>query len=42
LSSHIDEALIAVADQPVDNAEGEDRGREREDLQRIPFPLRRE
>jgi hypothetical protein len=32
------EAPIAVADQPLDNAEGEDRGREREDLRRVCFP----
>ena len=37
-SACIPEALIAAADQPVDNAEGKDRGREREELRRICFP----
>jgi len=36
-SSPANKALIAIADQPIDKAEGKDRGRERERLRRICF-----
>lgn len=36
-SSSANKALIAIADQPENKAEGKDRGRERERLRRICF-----